>query len=224
MPADQIGYPSVCKEFEGVDSLGQDVSIATSVSIWNRSQDGAPPGVIKIGNNVTIMANVRMVLTDRKESPGSGIEIKDNVIVNYGSFLSGEGGLFIGKNVLIGPYAMFLSGGHTIDSMGSIYSAPLINKPIYLDDECWVGANAKIIGGVKIGYGAVIAAGAVVNRSIPPHAVVAGMPARIVGFRKLAGYSAMKSFLYRMTYNQLSKTLIYRMVFEQNSSEVEGFD
>ena len=201
MPADQIGYPKVCKSFTGVDQIGVDTSIDNTLSIWNRSPKNSRPGSIVIGSNVTVMPNVRMVLTSIEEEPLSGISIADNVIVNYGAFLSGEGGLFIGRNVLIGPYAMFLSGGHDIDSDQEIYYAPLKNKPILLEEECWIGAQAKILGGVRIGQGAVVGAGALVTKDVPPYCVVVGIPAKIIKFRSKGNYSFLRKLAHIFFYN-----------------------
>lgn len=138
-----------------------------------------------------------MVVTDTNESPLSSIKINDNVYVNHGCFLSGEGGLHIGKRVLIGPYSMFLSGGHEINDLESIYHSKLTAKPIYISDDCWVGAGAKILGGVKLGKGCIIAAGAVVTKNVPDFAIVAGVPARIYSFRKHSKYSFLKKMLYK---------------------------
>lgn len=55
--------------------------------------------------------------------------------------------------------------------------------PIKIGNDVWIGSNAIIIDGVKIGDGAIIAAGAVVNRDVPPYAVVGGIPARIIKYR-----------------------------------------
>lgn len=52
-----------------------------------------------------------------------------------------------------------------------------------MHDDVWIGTNALVLSGVEIGQGAVIAAGTVVTKSVPPYAVVAGVPARIIKYR-----------------------------------------
>lgn len=56
-------------------------------------------------------------------------------------------------------------------------------KPVKVGNDVWIGTKAMVLGGVEIGNGAVIAAGAVVTRNVPPYAVVAGVPARIIKYR-----------------------------------------
>ncbi len=53
-------------------------------------------------------------------------------------------------------------------------------KPVVIGDECWIGANVVITSGVTIGKHAVVAAGSVVTKDVPPFSVVAGNPARLV--------------------------------------------
>ena len=53
-------------------------------------------------------------------------------------------------------------------------------QPIIIEDHVWIGANATILPGVTVGYGAIVAAGAVVKNNVPPKCLVAGIPARII--------------------------------------------
>ncbi|TLU53180.1 MAG: acyltransferase, partial [Chlorobium sp.] len=54
---------------------------------------------------------------------------------------------------------------------------------IIIGDDCWIGANAVILGGVTIGNGAVIGAGAVVTKDVPAFGIALGIPAKVVKFR-----------------------------------------
>lgn len=79
----------------------------------------------------------------------------------------------------------------TTHSMLYDTSYGMVEEPIYnrFDDKCeigndvWIGAGAQVLRGVRIGDGAVIAAGAVVNKDVPPYAIVAGIPATIIKYR-----------------------------------------
>ncbi len=57
------------------------------------------------------------------------------------------------------------------------------HKPIVIEDDVWIGARATILGGVTIGRGAIVAAGAVVTKSVPPFTIVAGVPAKPLKIR-----------------------------------------
>ena len=58
-----------------------------------------------------------------------------------------------------------------------------IRKPITIGNDCWIGQRVFIVGGCKIGDGAVVLAGAVVTKDVPPYAIVGGIPAQIKGYR-----------------------------------------
>lgn len=69
-----------------------------------------------------------------------------------------------------------VSGGHDT----SDYSPLLNNQKVIIEGENWIGANVTIIGGVKIGIGAIIAAGSVVTNDIPAYCIAGGIPARVL--------------------------------------------
>jgi acetyltransferase-like isoleucine patch superfamily enzyme len=58
---------------------------------------------------------------------------------------------------------------------------PLAGRPIFIEDDVWIGPNATILKGVRVGRGALIEAGAVVTRDVPPRARVLGNPAQVIG-------------------------------------------
>ena len=108
---------------------------------------------------------------------GKNINIGKNVFINSCCCFQDQGGITIGDGVLIGHKAVFATLDHTFipekrDSM--------IPKPIVIGKNVWIGANVTILGGVTIGDNSIIAAGAVVNKDIPPDSVAAGVPARVI--------------------------------------------
>ncbi|MGD9947274.1 MAG: DapH/DapD/GlmU-related protein [Desulfobulbus sp.] len=142
--------------------------------------------LIRLSDHVVIFDYVRLVVGDPSEAPCVGITIGERVMINSGSFLSGEGGLVIENEVLIGPHVKILSAGHQIDDgVESVYRNPLSYAPVRICHGAWIGAGATVTQGCTIGRGAVVAAGAVVTKDVPPLAIVTGVPAEIQRFRKI---------------------------------------
>ena len=99
-------------------------------------------------------------------------------------YVGGAGGVQIGEGVLMGQYVSVHSQNHRFDDPHRpIREQGVTSIGISIEDDCWIGAGAKILDGVRIGAGSVIAAGAVVTSSIPPCAVVAGVPGRVIRHR-----------------------------------------
>jgi maltose O-acetyltransferase len=82
----------------------------------------------------------------------------------------------IGDNCDIGPGVEFVTGGHSVGA-ATRRAGPGKAGPIRVKNGCWVGAGARILGGVTIGSGVVVAAGAVVTSDVPDNVLVAGVPA-----------------------------------------------
>lgn len=102
--------------------------------------------------------------------------------------------LVIGNFVSIAPGALFLMGvNHQTQTYSTfpLYSRFVKRCPIdavskghiIIDDEVWIGTNAIIFSGIRIGKGAIIAAGALVTKDVPPYAIVGGNPAKIIKYR-----------------------------------------
>jgi maltose O-acetyltransferase len=84
--------------------------------------------------------------------------------------------ILIGERCDIGPAVEFITGGHIIGT-ASRRAGTGTAKPIVINNGCWIGAGSRILGGVNIGPGAVVAAGSVVTRDVPADVLVAGVPA-----------------------------------------------
>lgn len=91
----------------------------------------------------------------------------------------------VGRFVLIAPEVSILGGDHEYRKVGIpiCFSGRESITETIIGDDVWIGMSAKIIVGVTIGNGAIIAAGAIVTRDVPPFAIVAGVPAKIVRYR-----------------------------------------
>lgn len=108
---------------------------------------------------------------------GKNIRLGQNVFINFDCIFLDLGGITIDDNVMIAPKVSLLSEGHPIPSENR---HSLVPGHIHIKRNTWIGANATILPGVTIGENAVVAAGAVVNRDVPDHAVVGGVPAKII--------------------------------------------
>lgn len=184
-----LGVPAVTASFDGIDRLGENCRIDATVSVM---RFGERDGVVRLADGVSLYAWTRLVLGDVAADPCVGLRIGARTIVNVGCYLSGEGGLDIGEDVLIGPHAKLLSAGHAIDEGDTVIARNRITRaPIVVGDGAWIGAGAIVLEGVRIGRGAVVAAGALVRRDVPDGVVAAGMPARLLRVRRAGQFMAL---------------------------------
>jgi maltose O-acetyltransferase len=110
----------------------------------------------------------------------SGIRIGTDTIIGDHAFLDGRAALVIGNHVDIASYVMIYNSEHDLESE----KFEAIEEPIEIGDYVFIGPRAIILPGVKIGKGAVVAAGAVVTKDVPDFAIVGGVPAKVIGERK----------------------------------------
>lgn len=108
------------------------------------------------------------------------IKIGKGTIIGRNAFLDGRERLVIGDNVDIASDVMIYNSEHDINSE----DFKAVNEPVEIEDHVFIGPRAILLPGVKIGRGAVVAAGAVVTKDVPPLAIVGGVPASIIGERK----------------------------------------
>lgn len=110
------------------------------------------------------------------------IELGENVSINPYACLSGN--VTIGKGARVASHVSIVGFNHGFDDIETpIYRQPLTSLGIEIGDDVWIGANAVVLDGVKIGHGAIIAAGAVVVKDIPAMAIAGGVPARVLRYR-----------------------------------------
>jgi acetyltransferase-like isoleucine patch superfamily enzyme len=103
-----------------------------------------------------------------------GLRIGSSSCIGFGSFLNAGGGIEIGNYVLIADTV-------SINSLGHPATPPyqrVTSGRVIINDMVWLGAHSVIIEGVEIGQGAIVAAGAVVTKSVPPWTLVGGVPAK----------------------------------------------
>ncbi|HEX6512651.1 MAG TPA: acyltransferase [Chloroflexota bacterium] len=110
--------------------------------------------------------------------------IGDGTWIGQQCFFHSAGGLTIGKHVGIGPGVRILTSSHALDELDKpILHSSLQFQAVVIDDGSDIGAGAVLLPGARIGRGAQVGAGAVVKVEVPDNAIVAGVPARVIGFR-----------------------------------------
>jgi acetyltransferase-like isoleucine patch superfamily enzyme len=136
-------------------------------------------GVLKhLGKDVVFQPRIRMFCPENI-SIGSYCNFNSDVII------TGGGGVTIGDWVGFGPGVKIWSINHRFDDPDRPWQLQgHERRPVIIEDDVWLGANVFVAPGVTIGKGAIVAAGSVINKKIPPYALVSGNPGRVVGWRK----------------------------------------
>ncbi len=109
------------------------------------------------------------------------IRIGQDTIIGEGAFLDGRDALVIGDHVDIASEVMIFNSEHDLES--PTFTA--VNEPIKIGNYVFIGPRAILLPGINIGDGAIIAAGAVVTKDVAPNTIVGGVPAKLIGQRKL---------------------------------------
>ena len=134
------------------------------------------------GSNVRFSA-LTSDFTYRNVTIGNDVYIGPHAL-----FLCTESQIFIGNKVLFGPHVTIIGGDHRITDVGRfIYDVldkhPEDDQDVHIEDDVWIGTNTTLLKGVTVGRGAVVAAGALVVKDIPPYAIVGGVPAKVLKYR-----------------------------------------
>ena len=108
---------------------------------------------------------------------GKNITVGKGVFINTGCHFGDQGGITLGNNVLLGSNVVIATVNHDFDPATRRTAWP---SPVVLEDNVWIGSSATILPGVTIGENAIVAAGAVVTKDVPPNTVVGGNTARIL--------------------------------------------
>ena len=167
--------------------IGDNTIIQSEKRCWLRFYSQLNPA-LTIGNDCTIYG-VHFALG--KEAK---MKIGNYCYIHHSIFLCEEE-LYLGNFVVIAPGvtiadsdfhpiapAARIADAVALSPLGNKQARPqIIKKPVIIEDDVWIGPNATILKGVRIGTGAFIEAGSLVTRDIPPRARVLGNPARVVG-------------------------------------------
>lgn len=144
-------------------------------------------GNVSIGSGTWLSGDIE-IQTDTTVAIGSGTTIQRRCTIN--------GSVRIGHSCLLAPNVFISSGTHPFRNFPHLRireqeqllrqsSAGLssLDRPVWVQDDCWLGVNSVVSPGITIGKGSVVGANAVVTKDVPPYSIVAGVPARIIGKR-----------------------------------------
>jgi acetyltransferase-like isoleucine patch superfamily enzyme len=134
-------------------------------------------GEVVLGEGVSL--NGTVVPIELVTYTSGRIEIGKRTFVNYGSSIAARTSVKIGSHCLLGHYTFVMDN----DQHDVINHAVLPqSEPVIIEDHVWIGSKAIILPGVRIGSRAVIGAGSIVTRDIPPRCVAVGNPARVLRY------------------------------------------
>lgn len=161
--------------------LGRNVKIEEHAEVHALSTDG-----VHLGDGVTIGrgASIRPSSYYGGEL-GVGLTVGAGSAIGPSSWIGASGRVTIGNDVLLGPGVIVIPENHVFqDTERTIKEQGVVRDEVIIEDDCWLGARATILSGVRIGRGSIVAAGAVVHRDVPPFSIVGGVPARILKSRR----------------------------------------
>ncbi len=136
-------------------------------------------GTVHIGENSIVRAGTMLLPSSGRIHIGKRTSLNQYVVIN------GEGGVKIGDDVMIAAFTSIFAANHRSDRV----DVPMRQQGMYskggivIEDDVWIGTHCAILDGVTIGHGSIIAAGAVVNRDVPPFSIVGGVPGKVIGTR-----------------------------------------
>ena len=166
----QAEVQALLREQETVE-IGQGCFIAPEAAIF-----GEPGRPVIIGDGCAVAAQAYL------HGP---IRLGKGVSINAGARLDGGAkGISIGEGTRVASGAAIYAFDHRMAPDRGIRDQPVRSKGIIIGADCWIGANAGITDGVRIGDHAVVAMGAVVTRDVPEWAIVAGVPCTVIGDRR----------------------------------------
>lgn len=159
-------------------ALHRSCVIGPGVRILDRRQP-PPQESVRVGEQCELAAGVELNVWSGSITLGCRVFLGPYVVIY------GHGGVQIGDHSLLSMHCCVLSSEHAIPPPDKL----IRDEPDKLMRTCigrdvWLGVGVKVLGGVTIGDGCIVGAGAVVTRSLPPYSISVGVPALIIGERK----------------------------------------
>jgi len=137
------------------------------------------PKNIVLKDNIIIKEGARICSCNETAK----IQIGVNTTVGYHTFIFASQQIIIGGDCLIAPFVYIVDSDHGFKKSSKINQQSNQTAPIIIGNDVWIGTGAKILKGVTIGDGAIIAAGALVKDDVLPYTIVGGIPAKFIGER-----------------------------------------
>ncbi len=151
-------------------------SYAFCGGLWKKMRAWSAKGFVRYcGKNVNIEHGAKI---------SSKLSIADNSGIGVDSLCGGD--ITIGQDVMMGPECVIITRNHDFSRTDIPMRLQGYNEeePVVIGNDVWIGRRVMIMPGVHIGNGCIIAAGAVVTKDVPDFAVVGGVPAKVIKFRK----------------------------------------
>lgn len=159
---------------------GRNLVVEAGAEIQGLSQDG-----VWFGDNVTVGA-LAMIRPSGYygRNIGVGLRVGDRSNIGPYAYIGASGGIVIGRDVMMGPRVSMFAENHVFtETNRTMRDQGVALAPIVIEDDCWLASNCVILAGVTVGRGSVVAAGAIVTKSVPPYSIVGGNPARVIRSR-----------------------------------------
>jgi len=165
------------QEVQGRTSALEDVRFGEGCFLAESAVVLAEPGRgVRLGDGASVAAEC-FIHGPATLGPGASLNPRCHVD-------GGTKGVHLGAHTRVGAGCRFFAFDHGMAPNARVRDQPVTSEGITLGDDVWVGAGASFVDGVTVGDHAVVGMAAVVTRDVPPWAIVAGNPARVVGDRR----------------------------------------
>lgn len=156
------------------------VKLSRSTILYPRVELLRFPANISLGDDVIVKTGAQICSCN----VNAKISVGDRTTIGFYTFIYSSMAIVIGSDCMIAPFVYVVDSDHGTRQGMPMNQQSNRPRPIKIGSDVWIGAHAVILPGVCIGDGAVVAAGAVVNRDVAPATIVGGVPAKLIGQRE----------------------------------------
>lgn len=152
-------------------------------SVLGRCRCVRNPKAISIGHHTSLNDGWCLAdLTPKEPGDYPKIQIGDHCNILHDFQCNASVSVEVQDYVLIAPRVFITDSDHVVDALGerTTQCDKFKSNPVVIEHDCWLGVNAVVLKGVRIGHHSIIGANAVVTRDVPPHSTAVGIPARII--------------------------------------------